>query len=105
MQVQFEHAVQACRAPPPLWLPAQEADLLVLEFAVNDLPFISQTLGTPLNSTERRGFEQLLRKALRHPRAPAVLLLCSMRWSPFPQNANLSYYWCVRFALCAGWLV
>lgn len=52
----------------------QNADLLVLDFTFNEAPDL------PYTSPSRRGFEQLLRKLLRLPNSPAVVLLHHYAW-------------------------
>ena len=60
--------------PASLPLPTQEADLVVVEFSFNEAAH--EAYGGPT----RRGFEQLLRKLLRLPHAPAVIVLHHYAW-------------------------
>ncbi|KAI3430747.1 hypothetical protein D9Q98_009159 [Chlorella vulgaris] len=55
-------------------LVTQEADLVVVEMTLNDRVVHS------FDSPDRRAYEQLVRKALRLPSRPAVLLLHSYAW-------------------------
>ncbi|GLI65300.1 hypothetical protein VaNZ11_008793 [Volvox africanus] len=53
-----------------------DVDLVLLEYAINDPPFLEpQMINEP-----RKSFEQLVRKLLRLPRRPAVVLLNLFRW-------------------------
>ncbi|GIL56585.1 hypothetical protein Vafri_11927 [Volvox africanus] len=53
-----------------------DVDLVLLEYAINDPPFlVPQMINEP-----RKSFEQLIRKLLRLPRRPAVVLLNLFRW-------------------------
>ncbi|PRW45267.1 hypothetical protein C2E21_6426 [Chlorella sorokiniana] len=52
----------------------EDADLVTLEFSVNEKP------DAPYPSPERRAFEQLLRRLLRLPGRPAVLVLHHWGW-------------------------
>lgn len=79
------------RVPPPLHLhtrlpftftstlllhlrTAQDADLITVELTYNEHPSL------PYSSPDRKGFEALLRKLLRLPGSPAVLLLHHFSW-------------------------
>lgn len=52
----------------------QDPDLIVVEFTVNERP------DEPYTSAHRRGYEQLLRKLLRLPGPPAVVLMHHYAW-------------------------
>lgn len=52
----------------------QETDLAVVEFTFNEFP------SAPYPDPTRRGFEQLLRKLLRLPSSPAVVVLHHFAW-------------------------
>lgn len=54
-------ALLACQKPWRSVPAAQDADLVTLEFSVNEKP------DAPYPSSERRAFEQLLRRLLRLP--------------------------------------
>jgi hypothetical protein len=56
---------------PPSW---QNADLIILEFTTNEVVNVTYP------HFARRGFEQLLRRVLRLPRFPAVLMLHHYAW-------------------------
>ncbi|EFN59953.1 expressed protein [Chlorella variabilis] len=62
----------------------EDADLVVLDFAVNDghvSPRWREKLGYSFAGGERRGFEQLVRKSLRLRQSPAVALLHFFSWN------------------------
>ncbi|KAI7841869.1 hypothetical protein COHA_004398 [Chlorella ohadii] len=70
-------------------LVAPDADLVFVEFTVNDRPDL------PLTDPQRKGFEQLLRKLLRLPGRPAVVLLHHYPWwraSGDGRRLGLFYY-------------
>ncbi|KAI3430755.1 hypothetical protein D9Q98_009167 [Chlorella vulgaris] len=52
----------------------QDADLITVELTYNEHPNL------PFTSSDRKGFEQLLRKLLRMPKAPAIVLLHHFSW-------------------------
>jgi hypothetical protein len=52
----------------------QETDLVVVEFTFNE------EANLPYTSPSRRGFEQLLRKLLRLPNSPAIIMLHHYAW-------------------------
>ncbi|KAI7839286.1 hypothetical protein COHA_006984 [Chlorella ohadii] len=52
----------------------QDADLVVLEFTVNE------RAEAPMTSPERRSYEQVIRQLLGYPSQPAVLLLHTYAW-------------------------
>lgn len=54
--------------------PLQDADLITVELTYNEHPNL------PFTSSDRKGFEQLLRKLLRMPKAPAIVLLHHFSW-------------------------
>ncbi|EFN58648.1 hypothetical protein CHLNCDRAFT_140901 [Chlorella variabilis] len=59
----------------------EDADLVVLEFSLNDVE------GLPFASGDRRGHEQLLRGLLRARRPPALLQFHTFRyWHPVPHS-------------------
>ncbi|KAL4855511.1 hypothetical protein ACK3TF_003849 [Chlorella vulgaris] len=51
-----------------------DADLITVELTYNEHPNL------PFTSSDRKGFEQLLRKLLRMPKAPAIVLLHHFSW-------------------------
>lgn len=57
----------------------QDADLLVLEFTINEPPY-GFVQDVPMAGAARRAFEQLVRRVLRMPRAPAVIMLHHYAW-------------------------
>jgi lysophospholipase L1-like esterase len=62
---------------------AQDADLVFLEYTINDMLFWGDTLQDEFRKVEtnmRRGFERLLRKLLQYERMPAVIIVHA--WSP-----------------------
>lgn len=63
-----------CIADPPSFHHCQNVSLVVLEFAIND------PADADIGSPQRRGFELLVRKLLRLPQQPALLLLHHWRY-------------------------
>ncbi|KAG2488702.1 hypothetical protein HYH03_012702 [Edaphochlamys debaryana] len=54
----------------------QRADVVILEYAIND----GQVAYPVMNNEVRRAYERLIRKLLRYPRRPAVVLFHTFRW-------------------------
>ncbi len=80
----------------PLW---QDADLVVLDFAVNDghvPPHYRDNDGYSFQTAGgRRGFEHLMRKSLKLSQSPAVALLHFFSWNATrdkPRVRNLGCY-------------
>ncbi|BDA48468.1 hypothetical protein COCOBI_12-1470 [Coccomyxa sp. Obi] len=65
-----------------------DADLILVEFSVNDWETVDPATFTWMDNSLRRGFERLLRKLLRLKSTPAVLVL--HWWAPLH---FLSSYW------------
>ena len=59
--------------------PVQEADIVFIEYTMNDWIRREEDL-VSLENDRRRGFETLLRKLLRYERSPAIVIVHA--WSP-----------------------
>ncbi|GAB4816347.1 hypothetical protein N2152v2_003393 [Parachlorella kessleri] len=70
-------------------LAQQDVDLVIVEFSWNDVQGY-----TDFGSPDRKGFEQLLRKLLRHPSQPSLLLLHFYVWLRARYGTSLGgIYW------------